>query len=102
MKEMCRMLPKNGGGPGTLRAEFRRCGKPTCRCARRGALHGPYHYRRWREDGRQRRRYVKPDAVEQVRAALEEWRHLHPPARSTRDMLAELRRLSRQFGTQEV
>jgi hypothetical protein len=82
--------------PGVLRAEWVRCGKPACRCVR-GERHGPYLYRRWREDGRQRRRYVKPSAVARVQAALDAWRRLHPPARSTRDILAELRRLSRQL-----
>ena len=93
-------VPKIAPLPGVLREERVRCGKATCRCAR-GDLHGPYLYRRWREGGRQRRRYVKPDDVEEVRAALEAWRRLHPPARSMRDVLSELRRLSREFSTQE-
>ncbi len=101
MNENRRSLPKTGHARGTLRAEFRRCGKPSCRCAR-GELHGPYYYRRWREGGRQRRRYVRARDVGEVRAALAEWRRLHPPARSTRDLLADLRRLSTQFSTQEV
>ena len=79
-----------------LRAELVRCGKPTCRCAS-GERHGPYLYRRWREGGRQRRQYVKPADAERIRAALAEWRRLHPPARSARDVLAELRRLFRQL-----
>ena len=94
-------VPKIAPLAGVLRAERVRCGKPACRCAR-GALHGPYLYHRWREGGRQRRRYVKPDEAERVRAALAAWRRLHPPARSTRDLLAELRLLSRQLSTREV
>ena len=90
------MMPKIVHSPGVLRAEFRTCGKPNCRCAR-GERHGPYLYRRWREGGRQRRSYVKPAAAAQVAAALDEWRRLHPPARSMRDLLAELRRLARPF-----
>ncbi len=101
MSKNCRWLPKIAPLPGVLRAERVRCGKRTCRCAR-GQLHGPYLYRRWFEGGRQRRRYVKPDEADHVRAALAEYRRLHPPARSTRDLLAELRRLSRQLITQEV
>jgi hypothetical protein len=57
---------------------------------------------RWREGGRQRRRYVRAQDAEDVRAALAAWRRLHPPARSTRDLLADLRRLSNQFCTQEA
>ena len=46
-----------------------RCGKPGCRCAG-GELH-PTRYLRWRDGGRQHRRYVRRDEAEQVRAAVE-------------------------------
>jgi len=88
-------LRKTGPLPGILRAELVACGKPACRCAR-GQLHGPYWYRRWREDGRQRRQYVRPAEVERVREALVAWKHLHPPADLLRRELAELRRLLRE------
>ena len=72
---------------------------PTCEIYVSGgeALHGPYLYRRWREGGRLRRQYVRSTDAERVRAALAEWRRLHPPARSARDVLAELRRLFHQL-----
>jgi uncharacterized protein DUF6788 len=41
-------LPRTG----SLQREWRRCGKPTCRCAG-GMLHGPYWYLRWRDRGSQ-------------------------------------------------
>jgi hypothetical protein len=82
--------------PGTLRAELVRCGKPACRCAH-GQRHGPYLYHRWREDGRPRRRYVRPADAERVRAGLAEWRRLHPPARSTRELLRDMRRETRRL-----
>src|SRR5689334_6462419 len=83
-----RSRPKTAPLPGELYAERRRCNRPNCRCAAGGeALHGPYLYRRWSEDGRSRRQYVRPADAERVRAALEAWRILHPPTRSTRDML---------------
>ena len=85
-------LPKTEALPGSLQSERKACGKPTCRCAR-GRLHGPYFYRRWREGGRQRRGYVKPRDVASTRAALVEWRQLHPPAYRVRHELAVLRRL---------
>ncbi len=91
-----RKLPKIRPLPGSLQPELKTCGKSACRCAR-GLLHGPYWSLRWREGGRQHRRYVRPADLEQVRASLTEWRCLHPPARSMRDQLAELRRLLRQF-----
>ena len=97
-QEKCRSVRKMTPLRGTLRAELVRCGKPSCRCAR-GERHGPYFYRRWREGGRQRRQYVRPGDAGHVRAALAEWRRLHPPARSMRDELADLRRLLRQLET---
>ncbi len=95
-QEKCRLVRKTTPLAGTLRAELVRCGKRTCRCSS-GERHGPYLYRRWREGRRQRRQYVKPADADQIRAALGEWRRLHPPARSARDVLAELRRLFRQL-----
>src|SRR5437764_14682289 len=79
-------LPKIGPLPGVLLANGVRCGKPSCRCAR-GELHGPYLYRRWREGGRQRRQYVRPADLERVRAALTEWKRLHPPVYRVRQQL---------------
>jgi hypothetical protein len=85
--------------PGVLRAEWIRCGKAGCRCAR-GQRHGPYLYRRWRQDGRQRRKYVKTSEAAEVAEALAAWRRLHPPARSMRDTLRDLRRMSRDIAIQ--
>jgi hypothetical protein len=93
MNEECHSVRKIDPLPGVLRAERVRCGKPTCRCAN-GHLHGPYLYRRWSEHGHQRRRYVRAQDADEVRAALAAWRRLHPPARSARDLLAGLRRLT--------
>jgi hypothetical protein len=87
--------------PGFLRAEHIRCGKPACRCAR-GALHGPYWYRRWREGGKQRRQYVRPSHLEQVHKGIEAWHALHPPAWQMRQQLADLRRLLRELDRMEV
>jgi len=55
---------------GALIAEYKRCGKPNCHCAR-GEPHGPYYYRRWRdESGRQHKEYVPREQSEQMRQAL--------------------------------
>ncbi len=100
--EKRRSFPKIAPLPGGLYAERKRCNRPNCRCAAAGeALHGPYLYRRWVENGRLRRQYVKLADAERVRAGLAEWRRLHPPIRSARDLLAELRRLFRQIETGE-
>ena len=80
--------------PGSLHAEYVRCGKAGCKCAR-GERHGPFFRRYWREEGRTRRQYVRAADLEQVRAGLAAWRDLHPPLGALRQRLAELRRLVR-------
>jgi hypothetical protein len=59
------LLPKSL--PGAICAQWVRCSRPNCRCAR-GSLHGPYHYRFWREGGRLRKEYVRRQDVDRVRA----------------------------------
>ena len=90
------LVPKTGSLPGSLHAEWKRCGKAGCRCAR-GQPHGPYWYRRWREDGRQRTAYVPPGQVVAVAAGIARWRELHPPAWTMRQALAGLRRLEKEL-----
>ncbi len=90
------LLPKIG----SLQPEWRRCGKPRCRCAS-GTLHGPYWYLRWREGGRQRRQYVPCEQVNAMRAAIAQRRRLRPPAWSLRQELAELRRLAQEVRDDE-
>ncbi len=100
--EKRRSFPKIEALPGSLHAERKRCNRPNCRCVGGGeGLHGPYLYRRWLEGDRLRRQYVKAADAERVREGIAAWRRLHPPARSTRQELAELRRLLRQIETGE-
>ena len=100
--EKRRFAPKIQPLPGRLYAEWKRCNRLNCRCAAGGeALHGPYLYRRWLEDGRRRRQYVRPQDAERVKAGLAEWRRLHPPARSARDVIAEVRWLFREIDAAE-
>jgi Family of unknown function (DUF6788) len=91
-----RLLPKTEPLRGSLHAELKRCGKPTCHCVR-GVPHGPYWSLRWREGGHQLRRYVRPGDVAHVQANLDQWRQLHPPVRAIRARLSELRRLLREL-----
>jgi hypothetical protein len=86
-----RISRKVAGLPGTLLAEYVRCGKPTCRCMREGPGHGPYWRRFWREAGRTRSAYVRHADVELTRRAIDQWRHTHP---SMRSLLRDLRTLS--------
>jgi hypothetical protein len=64
-KDNHQTLPKTL--PGAVCVQWRRCGRAACRCAR-GALHGPYYYRFWREAGRLRKAYIRRSELEQVRA----------------------------------
>jgi hypothetical protein len=86
------LFPKIAPLPGSLHAEWRRCGKPTCRCTR-GELHGPYWVRRWWEHGKQRKVYVPRHRLAAVAAGIARWQQLHPPIWAMRQMLAELKRL---------
>ena len=54
--------------PGSIHAEWIRCGKPGCHCAH-GELHGPYWRRYWREAGRTHKAYVRLEEADQIRAA---------------------------------
>ena len=68
-----RVLPHRGELLGTLSEEKRRCGKPNCRCAADpSAMHGPYTYRRYRDQsGRERRAYVRNGDVTAVQKGID-------------------------------
>lgn len=71
-------LPKTPPGGmlnGAVRAQYKRCGKKTCRCAR-GELHGPYFYRFKWHDGRVVKIYVRLSDVGEVRAACARYRKM--------------------------
>jgi hypothetical protein len=86
--------------PGALCVQWRRCGKPSCRCApnKGGALHGPYWYRCYRfSGGRQVRFYVRPAEVEATRAACAAWQALKADVRENRKRNALALRLMKQY-----
>lgn len=64
---------------GSLRTQYRKCGKPNCHCAGDGAKgHGPYWLLTWMDKARNktRGRTVPADAVEETRAQIAEYRRL--------------------------
>jgi hypothetical protein len=65
------LLPKKPVG--SLHLEFKKCGRPNCRC-KRGLLHGPYVYRHRREDGRQKKEYVPMERLSEVALEMERQR----------------------------
>jgi hypothetical protein len=80
--------------PGVVLPQWVRCGRKNCRCVR-GELHGPYHYRFWRECGRLRKTYVPAANLERVRSLCEarrrERRELKAAWDAWRDLRAAIR-----------
>ncbi len=90
------LFPKKASPRGSIHEEWKRCGNPRCRCAR-GELHGPYWYRRWREDGKQRKQYVPRDCVSDELLVIEARHRDHPATWGTRQMLAELEQIEKEI-----
>lgn len=74
------MLDRLAGVPafrrGSLQVGYRKCGKPSCRCARPGELgHGPRGLwtRTVKGPGGSRGQYVPVDQIDQVRAELDHY-----------------------------
>ena len=64
---------------GSLRAQYRKCGKPNCHCAVEGAQgHGPYWLLTWldKETGKSRGRTIPADAIEGTRAQIAQYQRL--------------------------
>lgn len=78
---------------GSLRAQYRKCGKPNCHCAGEGAQgHGPYWLLTWldKDTGKSRGRTIPADAVERTRAQLAEHQRLRALVRELVEVSARL------------
>lgn len=75
--------------PGEVCAQFIRYGKTGCRC-RTGLLHGPYHYRVWREGSKVHKAYAKVADVPGVQARCEAYRAIQIQLRQRRQERQEL------------
>ena len=65
--------------PGSLMERYRRCGKPTCHCAKEGeAGHGPSWSLTLEVGGKTVTRTIPPDAVETTRQQIAEEKRGHP------------------------
>jgi hypothetical protein len=58
---------------GSLGEVYRRCGRPSCRCAK-GEKHGPVHYLTRNDGGRTRNIYVPQELREQVEKGVSAYR----------------------------
>ena len=77
--------------PGSLVPRFRRCGKPNCHCAQEGDPgHGPSWSLTWSHEGKTRTVVVPPEAVEETRAQIAEYRRARD---LTRDLIEVSTRL---------
>jgi hypothetical protein len=79
-------LPKIDLLKGSLHVEMKGCGRPNCRCER-GYLHGPYFYRRWRQDGRQRKQYVPRENVAETLSAIARRQNMEREVAAIRNQL---------------
>lgn len=83
---------------GAVVAQYKRCGKPNCRCAS-GSLHGPYWYLVQRFGGRVKKTYLRPGSVEAARSACQEWRSFQAfllnQRRETMRMYRDIRQIVR-------
>jgi hypothetical protein len=62
--------------PGSLVERFRKCGKPNCHCAKKGSKgHGPTWVVTREIEGRTVTKTIPEQAVEQIRAETEEYKH---------------------------
>lgn len=74
---------------GSLHIQYHRCGYSKCRC-KDGLLHGPYLYWRWRENGRQRKRYIPMSRMGDALAELQSARDARPRPSVLRELLRGL------------
>ncbi len=85
--KIAKPLPKTL--PGYVCQQWKRCGKPNCRCAR-GRLHGPYFYRFGWKNGRQFKEYIRlVDAAKTLQACLA-YREQRTEVRRERERFREL------------
>ena len=97
-REQAKPLPKNRAT--AICAQWVRCGKPACRCAR-GELHGPYHYVFFRQRGRLHKWYVRQADVATMQSEAQRRRERARREREQRvawrqqwrDLLAGIREL---------
>ncbi len=77
--------------PGWVCKQYVRRGKKLC---------GPYWYRLWREGGRLRKRYVRPESAEAVKALCAEWQAAMRGVRARRKVvrfaLSAIREMARE------
>src|SRR5688500_34237 len=82
-------IPPDGLLSGAVCAQYKRCGKANCRCAR-GQLHGPYYYRFKWHSGRVIKKYIPLAQVEEVFAACARHRAVQADRRASNERFTSL------------
>ena len=90
-------LPKTPVLPGAVCVQWRRCGKPNCRCRDGVSLHGPYYAHFWRQNGKLCKRYVRQPDVAALQQACGRHREQQAQQRRRRDEGRELLHRLRQM-----
>ena len=87
------MLPKKAA----ICQQFRKCGKPCCKC-NAGSLHGPYFFYFYREDGKQKKKYIRKANAPELWESYSQKRALQKQRAADRreftEFSRELRRLN--------
>ena len=76
---------------GSIHLEWKRCGRSNCRCATGKVFHGPYAVYHWRQNGIQKKRYVRLENLEEL---LDELKPRLDAARELRTISAELKEMN--------
>jgi hypothetical protein len=81
---------------GTIQVQWKKCGKPNCKC-QRGELHGPYYYRFWWAEGRLCRQYVKKSDLPAVRQQIREYHGFQKAIREGNALRKRAMQLLREY-----
>jgi len=86
--------------PGSLSEQYNVCGTPGCRCKDKKdpRKHGPYYHLNYTWRGCNRTEFVKGEAVDAVRAQVENYKRFRALVNEWVDLAVERERLERAAG----
>ncbi len=99
-KKSVEISPKIQPVRGSLMAQYKRCGRVNCRCAK-GFKHGPFFYHVWYVQGIRYKSYVKKADFDRIQAGIEAFRAQRREQQQAdaelRTMLQEIKEASRNI-----
>ena len=69
-KKSVEISPKTQPIRGSLMAQYKRCGRDNCRCAK-DFKHGPFFYHVWYVQGERFKKYVRKSDFDRIKASIE-------------------------------